>query len=593
MAGIVPTCGLNVHGGVRPAVLAQNRPSRHKQTGKDCRVRPIAAQNWPSVRWPNYCSNGCMQPSTEPTQASPVQVRTTRNGPAAPSRGAPDRFGDALSHALVSTAAAPGVAKDTTPPIGLPALAAGPAEPNGAPIAQPDQPAKDTPAPLPAEAIPGKPSADGAKPSDGRLPLFQPQLSSPTPPAAMSPEAAPSQAAPQQTAAASAQPAVLSSDNGCGPSAAAGKTPPQVAPVQEPGITGTPAGPAAKSDRSLKDAPAAPSGKAKPDKPSVDASKSSEDSQPPSPLQLLLPVLPQAVPPLAVPLQAAVTSAQPASAPSNAGDGPSPAAPDDAGATVAGLNSCQPPSIPALAAAQTAAQSGPAAKAPSRAAMFSGADPAIHAAPGHALAVTAKGEPTADIPAFPVEAAPLPAVPTAPSGAVPAASTPTLRFEPAPAAGEPEPASPAGQVGPVLASFAVSAAHPGAPQNMVIRLDPAELGRVQVRIERPAEGPARVELVVERADTLLLLLRDQPQLQRALDLAGVPSADRTLQFHLAPPDAGSGQLAAQANADHGQGQHRPGQPQSNRSGFAGRVSNLSEPISGPAAFRRAGVDITA
>lgn len=543
-----------------------------------------------------------MQPSTEPTQASPVQVRTTRNGPAAPSRGAPDRFGDALSHALVSTAAPPGVAKDTTPPNGLPALAAGPAEPNGAPIAQPDQPAKDTPAPLPAEAIPGKPSADGAKPSDGRLPLFQPQLSSPTPPAAMSPEAAPSQAAPQQTAAASAQPAVLSSDNGCGPSAAAGKTPPQAAPVQEPGITGTPAGPAAKSDRSLKDAPAAPSGKAKPDKPSVDASKSSEDSQPPSLLQLLLPVLPQAVLPQAAPLQAAVASAQPAGALSNAGEGPSPAAPDDAGATIAGLNGCQPPSIPALAAAQTAAQSGPAAKAPSRAATFSGADPAIHAAPGHALAVTAKDEPTADIPELPVEAAPLHLVPAAPSGAVPAASTLALRFEPtpsaattrAPATGEPEPASAAGQVGPVLASFAVSAAHPGAPQNMVIRLDPAELGRVQVRIERSAEGPARVELVVERADTLLLLLRDQPQLQRALDLAGVPSADRTLQFHLAPPDtAASGQLAAQANADHGQGQHRPGQPQSNRSGFAGRGSNLSEPISGPAAFHRAGVDITA
>lgn len=538
-----------------------------------------------------------MQPSTEPTQASPVQVRTTRNGPAAPSRGAPDRFGDALSHALVSTAAPPGVAKDTTPPNGLPALAAGPAEPNGAPIAKLDQPAKDTPAPLPAEARPGKPSADAAKPLDGRLPLLQPQLSSPTPPAAMSPEAAPSQAAPQQTTAASAQPAVLSSDNGCGPSTAAGKTPSQAAPVQAPGTTGTPAGPTAKSDRSLKDAPAAPSGKAKLDKPSVDASKSSEDSQPPS----LLPVLPQAVPPLAAPLQAAVASAQPASAPSNAGDGPSPAAPDDTDATVAGLNGYQPPSIPALAVAQTAAQSGPAAKAPSRAAVFSGTDPAIHAAPGHALAVTAKDEPTADIPAFPMEAAPLPTVPAAPSGAVPAASAPTLRFEPtpsaatthAPAAGEPEPASPAGQVSPVLARFAVSAAHPGAPQNMVIRLDPAELGRVQVRIERSTEGPARVEFVVERADTLLLLLRDQPQLQRALDLAGVPSADRTLQFHLAPPDAGSGQLAAQANADHGQGQHRPGQPQSNRSGFAGRVSNLSEPISGPAAFRRAGVDITA
>ena len=121
-----------------------------------------------------------------------------------------------------------------------------------------------------------------------------------------------------------------------------------------------------------------------------------------------------------------------------------------------------------------------------------------------------------------------------------------------------------------------------------------ELGRVQMRIERSPDGSARVDLVVERPDTLLLLLRDQPHLHRALDLAGVPSADRTLQFHLTPPDATTPSATApQSNAEHGPGQQRPGQPRSNRSPSSGAVFSLDDPTTRPAALRRAGVDITA
>ena len=179
----------------------------------------------------------------------------------------------------------------------------------------------------------------------------------------------------------------------------------------------------------------------------------------------------------------------------------------------------------------------------------------------------------------PLGVAPHPAAPQAPARS--------------PAADKPAPPPAAAQVGPALASFAVGASHPGAPQHLTIRLDPTDLGRVQVRIERSPDGSARVDLKVEKPDTLLLLLRDQPQLHRALDLAGVPSTERTLQFHLAPPDAASpGGMAAQSNADGGHGQHRPGQPHSGRFAAHGAPSS-GEPIPGPATFRRAGVDIMA
>ena len=73
-------------------------------------------------------------------------------------------------------------------------------------------------------------------------------------------------------------------------------------------------------------------------------------------------------------------------------------------------------------------------------------------------------------------------------------------------------------------------------QRVTMRLDPPELGRVQVRIDRPTDAPARVEITVEKAETLTLLLRDQTQLQRALDQAGVPAEGRSVTFHVASPE---------------------------------------------------------
>lgn len=428
-----------------------------------------------------------MQPSTAPTQALPAQTRTTHS-PAAPSRGVPGGFGDALTQALASPE---------------PASSAVPAIPAST----------ETTAP-PAQAFPALPTVA---------------------------------AAPQ------ADPAVID------------------------------------PSKPEKDEPAASATETKENKPSDEAAKPSEELQAPAPFEPILPAPPQITPPQAVPM-----AAQPVASPSEADDAAPSTGQDSSTAPVSGIDGCQ--QLPS-AASQTDAP--PASAPPSHAAAPSEAgDTAAHAVQKHSVSATAEEASAAPLteaaPLPPVASAPLPNAAPAPLGIAPhPAPAPSQAPARSPAADRPAPPPAAAQVGPALASFAASASHPGAPQHLTIRLDPMDLGRVQVRIERSPDGSARVDLKVEKPDTLLLLLRDQPQLHRALDLAGVPSTERTLQFHLAPPDtASSGGMAAQSNADGGHGQHRPGQPHSGRFAAHGAPSS-GEPIPGPAAFRRAGVDIMA
>ena len=65
-----------------------------------------------------------------------------------------------------------------------------------------------------------------------------------------------------------------------------------------------------------------------------------------------------------------------------------------------------------------------------------------------------------------------------------------------------------------------------------IRLDPPELGRIDVRLEIDNDGHVRSRLVVERSETLDLLRRDAPQLERALQQAGLKTGDNALEFSL-------------------------------------------------------------
>jgi flagellar hook-length control protein FliK len=65
-----------------------------------------------------------------------------------------------------------------------------------------------------------------------------------------------------------------------------------------------------------------------------------------------------------------------------------------------------------------------------------------------------------------------------------------------------------------------------------IRLDPAELGRIDVRLDVDRDGQVTTHMTADRADTLELLQSQQPQLQQALEQAGLKTADNGLQFTL-------------------------------------------------------------
>lgn len=82
-----------------------------------------------------------------------------------------------------------------------------------------------------------------------------------------------------------------------------------------------------------------------------------------------------------------------------------------------------------------------------------------------------------------------------------------------------------------LAIAIAARAQPG-KNHFEIRLDPPELGRIDVRLDVDREGNVTSRLVVERAETLDLLRRDAPNLERAFQQAGLKTSDSSLQFSL-------------------------------------------------------------
>jgi flagellar hook-length control protein FliK len=81
-------------------------------------------------------------------------------------------------------------------------------------------------------------------------------------------------------------------------------------------------------------------------------------------------------------------------------------------------------------------------------------------------------------------------------------------------------------------AVAIAARAQAGSNQFEIRLDPPELGRIDVHLDVDRDGQVTSHVTADRADTLALLQSQQPQLERALEQAGLKTADNGLQFTL-------------------------------------------------------------
>ncbi len=184
-------------------------------------------------------------------------------------------------------------------------------------------------------------------------------------------------------------------------------------------------------------------------------------------------------------------------------------------------------------------------------------------------------------------------------------------------------AAPAQQVAPTIELLARA----GGSHSVVVQLHPDGLGKIELRIERAADGAATVSLTAEQPETARALEHARPMLEAALDRAGLDPAQRSLtvaaQSAATPAHAASTQAApahaapaqaapAQAGSSSAVGTPAPdaggagsgmaggGQRQGSRQDARASASDAPDPDDSTAAIAghrprtwRLGVDITA
>jgi flagellar hook-length control protein FliK len=215
-----------------------------------------------------------------------------------------------------------------------------------------------------------------------------------------------------------------------------------------------------------------------------------------------------------------------------------------------------PVALPAKTAASNTADTIPSAPDPSAATTPADAAPknvpqppanAVRQETGNGSVEAAKADASASFSS--TSPAAVPAHEHSPANAT--AHTPTDPSEPAvqvTGAVQPQPvsaAATAAPAGPLSAAAATNAAVPlnglgleiavsarSGKSRFDIRLDPADLGRIDVRIDVDRNGQVTSHLTVEKPETLSMLRQDAPQLQRALDDAGLKTGNGGLQFSL-------------------------------------------------------------
>ncbi|HVJ01766.1 MAG TPA: flagellar hook-length control protein FliK [Sphingomonas sp.] len=159
------------------------------------------------------------------------------------------------------------------------------------------------------------------------------------------------------------------------------------------------------------------------------------------------------------------------------------------------------------------------------------------------------------------------------AAAKPAGTQPAAHFQPAPAseparhaaaAATPSPAAPAGE--PVVTARPGQLGHSmgveiarkieSGEETLRVRLNPAELGRVEVTLGFDDRGSLQATMRTESAQALDLLRQDVPDLARTLDQAGVRTDAQSFRFENRAGDGGGNQSSPQqqqrGNQQHAQ-----------------------------------------
>ena len=121
-----------------------------------------------------------------------------------------------------------------------------------------------------------------------------------------------------------------------------------------------------------------------------------------------------------------------------------------------------------------------------------------------------------------------------------------------------------------VAPAAIALTRGAQSERLTIQLHPAELGHLEIRIDRPKDAAARVEILVERPETLSLLVRDQQQLQHALNQAGVPAEGRSVTLQIAAKEVPASGNVPSAQPETGSGQRGSSGFGQQRGGSGGR-----------------------
>jgi flagellar hook-length control protein FliK len=126
-----------------------------------------------------------------------------------------------------------------------------------------------------------------------------------------------------------------------------------------------------------------------------------------------------------------------------------------------------------------------------------------------------------------------------PSSAPPTSASPA--FTVVPANGAPVPVS--------GLAVEIAASLQSGKTRFEVRLDPADLGRIDVRIDVDRNGQVTSHLTVEKPETLSMLQQDAPQLQQALNDAGLKTGSGGLQFSLRDQSSSGQNSGNQANGN--------------------------------------------